>query len=287
MTLELQPLAVPETVHLLAPLRAGLATLLRSLEPGDWDKPTVAGAWRVRDVVAHLLDGELRTLAAHRDGHSLSTDREIRSYDDVIGLIQRLNSEGVTAGRHLSARLLTDLLCVSGEWMSTFAMSLDPEAPALFAVAWAGEAESTNRFDTAREYTERWHHEMQIRSALGTRGHPETLLAEEFAVPLLETSIRVLPHAYRAESATEGTAIVAVVEASNWARAYTLRRDGGVWRLYAGEALEPAARVVGSADAWWRLFFNALPSDDVARAFVATGTPTLLAPLWRARSVMV
>jgi hypothetical protein len=50
-------------------------------------------------------------------------------------------------------------------------------------VAWAGEAESTNLFDTAREYTERWHHDMQIRSPLGAQGHAEALLEERLAVP--------------------------------------------------------------------------------------------------------
>jgi len=285
--LEPRPLAVPDTVPLFVPLRAGLLTLLRSLEPADWDRPTIAGAWRVRDVAAHLLDGELRKLAAHRDGHALATGGEVRTYDDVVALIQRLNAEGVAAGRHLSARLLIDLLAVTGEWMRTFVAALDPEARALFPVGWAGEAESTNRFDTAREYTERWHHEMQIRAPLGSRGHAETLLAEEFAAPLLETAVRVLPHAYRAESAAEGATVVIAIEESTWARAYTVRRDAGVWQLYAGETPEPTARVAGSADAWWRLFFNALPPNEVSHAFVATGAPSALAALWRARSVMV
>jgi hypothetical protein len=153
-------LAPPETVHLFPQLHAQLLTLLRALQPADWERPTVAGAWRVRDVAAHLLDGELRTLAAHRDGHLLSSDGPVSSYADVVALIQRLNATGVEFGQRLSPALLTDLLEVTGRWMSAFVATLDPDAPALFAVAWAGETESNNRFDTAREYTERWHHQM-------------------------------------------------------------------------------------------------------------------------------
>ena len=284
---QLRSLAVPDTRPLFVPLRAGLLSLLRSLEPADWDRPTIAGAWRVRDVAAHLFDGEVRTLAAHRDGHTLAAGGDVRSYDDIVALIDGLNAEGVAAGKHLSSRLITDLLAVTGEWMHAFVAALDPDAPARFAVAWAGETESTNRFDTAREYTERWHHEMQIRLALGVPGHSEWLLEERFVAPLIETAVRVLPHAYRQFPAADGLTVVLGIEASNWGRAYTLRREARAWQLYAGEAPEPTARVAGSADAWWRLFFNALPSADMTRAFAATGMPALLAPLWRARSVMV
>jgi uncharacterized protein (TIGR03083 family) len=260
--------------------------LLHALEPVDWERPTVAGAWRVRDVVAHLLDGELRTLAAHRDGHKPSTEAPAGSYEDILMLIQRLNAEGVAFAARLSPRLLTDLLGVTGRWMSTFVASLDPDAPALFSVAWAGEAQSDNRSDTAREYTERWHHQMQIRAALGERGRPEVLLAPKFLVPLLETSVRVLPYAYRMVPAPEGTSVVLRV-ASDPQLAWTLRRDGGSWRLFGGDIAEPTARVTASPDALWRRFFNALPASEAPRAVAAEGRQELLAPLVHARSVMV
>jgi hypothetical protein len=45
-----------------------LVTLLRGLPSESWNRSTVAGAWVVRDVVAHLLDSTLRRLSFHRDG---------------------------------------------------------------------------------------------------------------------------------------------------------------------------------------------------------------------------
>jgi uncharacterized protein (TIGR03083 family) len=283
---DLAPLPPLDTAPLFPDLHAELLTLLRVLEPSDWQRPTVAGDWRVRDVAAHLLDGELRTLAAHRDGHPLSADGPVTTYEDVVELIRRLNAAGVAFGARLSPRLLTDLLEVTGRWMSAFVASLDPDAPALFAVAWAGEAESDNRFDTAREYTERWHHQMQIRAAVGERGRPAVLLAPKYLVPLVETSVRVLPHAYREVSAPDGTS-VALRLAGNPSRAWTLRREGGSWRLYGGEAARSTARVAAEPDVLWRLFFNALPASEASRALAVDGPRELVAPLLRARSVMV
>jgi hypothetical protein len=47
---------------------ADLTALLRRLTLEDWERPTAAGQWAVRDVVAHLADGALRRLSFHRDG---------------------------------------------------------------------------------------------------------------------------------------------------------------------------------------------------------------------------
>src|SRR4029453_19318037 len=66
MPLEL-PAAI-DTRALFRPVSGSLVTLLRALPEESWARPTVAGAWLVRDVVAHLLDSTLRRLSFHRDG---------------------------------------------------------------------------------------------------------------------------------------------------------------------------------------------------------------------------
>lgn len=280
------PLAVLDTAPLFAPLHAELMTLLRALSPADFDRPTVAGTWRVRDVAAHLLDGDLRKLSAHRDGHLLAPDRTLTGYADVVSLINGLNATGVEYGRRLSPVLLTDLLDVTGRWVSEFVRALDPDAPALFAVAWAGENRSTNRFDTAREYTERWHHQMQVRDALGEAGHPEVLLAPRIATPLFEASMRALPHGYRDVIAPEGESVT--VRLSGAAPlAWTLRREADRWVLYGGADARAATQVEVTPDALWRLLYNALPPDRARRDMRVSGPENLLAPLFRTRSVMV
>ena len=64
-----EPLTPIYTAELFSPLHQELLALLRGLTPADWERPTVAGSWRVRDVAAHLLDVSLRKLSFQRDGH--------------------------------------------------------------------------------------------------------------------------------------------------------------------------------------------------------------------------
>src|SRR5689334_7783825 len=80
---------VIDTRYLFAPLHAELMSLLRGLTPDDWERPTLARAWRVRDVAAHLLDTQLRRLSGHRDGHLLPPDRPL------VGYINHLDRKSV------------------------------------------------------------------------------------------------------------------------------------------------------------------------------------------------
>ena len=57
------------TAHLFPKIEGLLIELLRSLEPNDWERQTVAPAWRVKDVAAHLLDTQLRKLSLARDAY--------------------------------------------------------------------------------------------------------------------------------------------------------------------------------------------------------------------------
>ena len=75
---------------LFAPLHAELMALLRGLTADDWQRQTVALRWRVRDVVAHLLDTQLRKLAAHRDGHLAPAGGAA----SVLDIINTLNAFG-------------------------------------------------------------------------------------------------------------------------------------------------------------------------------------------------
>ncbi len=126
-----------------------LIELLGSLEPGEWDLPTVAPLWKVRDVAAHLLDTPLRKLSLVRDGWYVEAV-DIRSPQDVITLVNRLNREGVAVYRRLSPSVLLDLMKLACEQSAQFHESLDPFAPAAFAVSWAGEERSLNWFDRPR-----------------------------------------------------------------------------------------------------------------------------------------
>jgi uncharacterized protein (TIGR03083 family) len=272
------PLGIRDVRDLFAPLHRELIVLLRGLTPEQWELPTVAGAWLVRDVAAHLLDGDLRIVSAHRDGHLPRAAAS--TYEEVLALINAQNASAVAWAQRLSTRLLVELLEVSGAIASAFLESLDPHAPALFPVAWAGESESKNWMDTGREYTERWHHQMQIRDAVGA---PPRLLEREWLEPLLDFSLRALPRAYATVEAPVGTAILLQVGEDAW----TLRREEARWQLFAGAAPSPSVTVRLPPAIAWQLLYNALPPERARSLVDVVGDTALADPLFTMRSVMV
>src|ERR1700761_4926905 len=94
---------------LLREVDTKLIELLRSLSAAEWDLPTIAPRWCVRDVAAHLLDTALRKLSLARDEWRVEK-AEIRSYADVVELVNRLNREGVAVYRRLSPAVLIELM---------------------------------------------------------------------------------------------------------------------------------------------------------------------------------
>src|SRR5947207_11333397 len=114
----MQTLRPIDTRYLFAPLHAELMSLLRGLAPDDWNRPTVARAWRVRDVAAHLLETQLRRLSAQRDGHRLTPDRPL------IDFLNDLNATWVAAARRFSPRVIAELLEATGPTFVAFIESL-------------------------------------------------------------------------------------------------------------------------------------------------------------------
>jgi uncharacterized protein (TIGR03083 family) len=279
----LAPLPIVDTRGMFRPVAAELVTLLRRMAPDDWLQPTVAGAWRVRDVVAHLLDTTLRRLSFHRDALAPPPPAApIASERDFVAFINGLNASWVAAAQRLSPRVLTDLYERAADDAAGFFESQPLDGPALFPVSWAGEDASANWFDIGREFTELWHHQQQVRMALGA----ESLADPRYLHAVLALSVRGLPHAYRDVAAAEGQTVV--IEVSGQAGGeWTLSRTGDRWTLADGAPDGEAARVRLDQDAAWRLLFNALREAEAARAAQITGRAELAAPLLRARSVIV
>src|SRR5579863_8324160 len=225
-----------------------LISLLRSLDPDEWGLQSVAPAWKVRDVAAHLLDTPLRKLSLVRDGWSVERI-ELQSPKDVVELVNRLNREGVAVYRRLSPSVLVEMMQMVCEQSAAFHESLDPLAPATFSVSWAGEGTSLNWFDTARELTERWHHQQQIRLATNRPG----IMTPELYHPVLDCFVRGLPHLYRDVDAPEGTLVVLEVSGECGGQWFLCRETKG-WNLLKQSAGEFAARVTIPQELAWRVF---------------------------------
>jgi len=223
--------AVPEslppllTAHLFSEIEARLIELLRSLGPDDWERQTLAPRWKVRHVVAHLLDTQLRKLSIVRDGYVAET-RQIHSPQDLVDFINRLNSEGVGQYSRLSPSVLISLMETASRESCAFHQSLDPYARASFSVSWAGESESQNWFDTARELTERWHHQQQIREAVAKPG----IMTPRLYHPVLDCFMRALPHTYR-DLRVEPCSFLEVIVAGDCGGNWYLYREEDRWKL--------------------------------------------------------
>lgn len=271
-----------DVVPLFGPLHEELVRLLSGLSAGDWERPTVAGTWRVRDVAAHLLDTDLRRISSQRDGWALPVDPPVAGWADLVKLLNGLNARWVEATRRLSPRVLNELLTYSGRELAAVVATLDPDAPAPFSVLWADQTVSTNWFDLGREYTEKWHHQAQIRLAVGAA----PLDGRRFFHPVLAFSMHALPRALDGEEAPDGTA-VSVIVTGEAGGAWSAVRAAAGWRLFEGEAPSPAARLAMEGETAWRLLYNALSTEEARLGVKAEGDARLVAAVLRARSVMV
>jgi len=231
---------------LLRKVDGKLLELLGDLRAEEWDLETVVPQWTVRDVAAHLLDTALRKLSLVRDGWFVEKV-EIRSAEDVVALVNRLNREGVAVYRRLSPPVLSGLMAVACKESAEFHESLDPFAAAAFPVSWAGEERSANWFDTARELTERWHHQQQIRLATGRPG----IMTPELYYPVLDCFLRGLPYGYRKLEAGQGSAVRVAIpgecggewQIRRYAAGWVLETPQGDWNAHVTIPPEIAWRV--------------------------------------------
>lgn len=278
----LTPLAPVETVDLIREVDESLIPLLRSLEPEDWRRPAV-GTWTVRDVVAHLLDGALRRLSLDRDGHQpIAPGRDLLDHSNLVAYLNELNADWVRASDRLSSKVMTDLLEQVCPQMADYFESLDPEAEATFPVSWAGEDSSRAWMDVAREFTERWHHQQQIREAVET----PSLDQEKFVLPLLETLIRALPRSYATLEAPDGT-VVEIRLRDLGGRSWALERHAGGWQLGTPtDDVEADAVIELLAETAWRLFTKGITSLEAESASSISGERRLTEPFFNTLAIM-
>ncbi len=278
----LRPLEPRWTAPLFPRLGARLSELLRSMDAEDWERPTVCSGWTVRDIAAHLLDSCLRRVSADRDEFVRPPEPgEVTDYASLIGFLDRLNAEWVQAARRLSPALLIELLEFAEDRLAETLTRLEPEAPARFAVSWAGEEESKLWFDVARELTERWLHQQQIRLAVGA----EPLDDPEISRAVLETFLRALPHRYREVEAEAGATVAILVRGAE-PYEFALRCRGDGWDLLAGSSSEAIARVGVDEETAWLLLTKGLPGDAARERAEVDGPEALVSPFFDVIAVM-
>jgi uncharacterized protein (TIGR03083 family) len=252
------------TAHLFPELEAQLIELLRSLAPEDWEKQTLAPKWKVKDVAAHLLDTQVRKLAAARHGYKPENSKKL-SPEKLITLINSLNAEGVRKYSQLNPDDSISKMEAASRESAEYHQALDPFGTAMFPVSWAGEEESANWFDTAREFTERWHHQQQIRVAV----HKPGIMTREFYFPVLDCFLRALPYSYRNVSAKSGS-LAQFNVSGECGGSWYLFRDGDAWQLIASPDGKKISEVTIPQEIAWRIFTKGISFEE-ARAQVQVG----------------
>ena len=279
----LEQMPPTDTRRFFRPVATELTALLRALPAEAWDRPTVAGTWRVREVIAHLVDVSMRRVSLHRDRHTPpAPPRPPRTEREFVAFINGLNGQWVEAARRISPRMLTDLYESVAAALADFTESFPDDGPALFPVSWAGDEQSDGWFDLGREFTEQWHHQAQVRDAVAA----PPLRDPAWLHAVLLIALRGLPHAFRETRVETGRALT--IEITGTAGGvWTLKRDAGGWTLWAGQESGESARVTMSDDTAWRLLFNALSPEQAESLVARSGDPVVFGPLLRARSVIV
>ncbi|RYY38585.1 MAG: maleylpyruvate isomerase family mycothiol-dependent enzyme [Chitinophagaceae bacterium] len=265
----------------LALLDRMLLELLSSLSPSEWNAQTIAPKWRVKDVAAHLLDGNIRVLSILRDGFAGDPPQDVAGYDDLLAYLNRLNADWVQAMKRVSPEMLLLLHKATGAGFCAYYASLDPFAEAPWPVAWAGEARSLNWMHIAREYTEKWLHQQQIRDAVGRPG----LMTKELFHPLMDVFLRALPFAYRDVAAPHAT-VVQLRISTDIGGDWWLQRSADRWLLVEEAAAKPSARISIPPDIAWKLFSKSVRPAGVRQLIEVEGEEALVRPALELVSVM-
>ncbi len=259
--------------HLFPEERAALLELLGQLSPEEWARPTVCPGWSVKDIGLHLLGDDMGKLSASRDGFRHSPPASARStgdaWADLVAWLNLWNEGWVQAMRRLSPRLLCQMLEFTGKQIYQHFSSLDPLVTG-GPVSWAGPGPAPVWLDVAREYTERWTHQQQIRDALARPG----LKGPRYLAPVLATFVRALPHTFRYVAAGDGASVLLTISGESGSE-WTLRREAGRWALYQGALAACDAHVTLEQESTWRLFTRGISKEEALRHATLAGDPLL------------
>lgn len=259
-----------ETLHLFPILDKMLIELLKSLTEEEWNARTVAKKWNVKDIASHLLDGNLRGLSISRDQYFGEKPENIHSYQDLVDFLNKLNMTWTNAAKRLSPNVLINLLETTGKEYYDHLQTLDPFENAIFSVAWAGEETSLNWFHIAREYTEKFLHQQQIRDAVGK----QALMTKELFHPFIETFIQALPHTYRNTEAVENSVVSLIVTTEIGGQWNIIKKENN-WEFIPSFEGESTSIVKIDPHDAWLLFSKGMTPNEALEKVEISGNQNL------------
>jgi hypothetical protein len=195
--------------------------------------------------------------------------KQINSYQELVAYLNELNATWVNAMKRVSPQLLIQQLESTGKQYIQYLNTLKPFEQAKYSVAWAGEETSLNWFDIAREYTEKWHHQQQIRDAVGIPG----LITKELFYPCIDTFMYALSHSYRNIDATEDT-VIKITVSSNIGGDWYLQKAADNWQLLKQQPSNTIhSEVIIDPDTTWKFLTKAItPQAAMVKSTVMGNT---------------
>jgi uncharacterized protein (TIGR03083 family) len=251
--------------------RNQLLDLLANLATEEWEKPTLCPEWSVKGIALHLLGDDLSYLSRMRDRFSNPFFHNKTSYEweSLVKNLNGANELWVKAAAFLSSQLLIDLLALTGKQFQNYVQSLDPMASG-DVVSWAGPDPAPTWLDVAREYTERWVHQQQIRDAVDKPGLKE----RRFFHPVLDTFTKALPHTFRGVPIAEKVVLKFSVT-GNAGDVWYLVGEANRWSLVQNIELPPVTVVTMDQESCWRLFTKGISKDQASKKTVIEGDQIL------------
>lgn len=241
-----------ETLHLFEDLNQELIYFLAELSHEEWLLPSPVAGRTIKDIASHLIDGSLRRISMQRDHFQDLTDPAPAHHHELIHWVQEKNAQWIGSFRRLSSRIIVEMLKKYEQEVFELYSRLKPEDPALFPVSWAGHAVSPNWLDIARDYTEKWHHQMQMRMA----AQKPLLMSERYLTPLYQTLLLGLPF-HLDQQGFELRDHLLQIEITGKIRLRNRLIDSGQGWAFTDDTLQSPATIIRiPASIGWKYFTN-------------------------------
>ncbi len=272
-----------DTRPLFGDVTEKLLLLLNSLTEEQWYCSTCYPDWKVKDIVAHLLQTGISRLSIQRDAIFKGNEQRSISFSDLSEMIDQNNSIWSDAFSTVSPRVLMDLVTTIEQQLAEYIRTQDLMIDACFPVTWSGQNISENWFDIAREYTERWHHQQQIREAV----QAPSLYEKKYFQPVIHTLIHAVPYWYSDQQADNGTRISIRINGEsggNW----ILIRQMDSWQLNEDDRSLNTQNVIElSEDIAWRFLTRSIPVIEAENKIKFSDDSELLRHFLKVRAIMI
>src|SRR5437764_6073338 len=266
----MHPAGALDVVDHLAAERAALVSLLAGLDDNGWRAPTECPDWSVLGIACHLIGDDMSLLSRQRDGllDPAFTEDPPATVPDFLRRLNEVNNRFVATTAGLSPTLVIELLQVTGSWTHDWYATVDPERRGE-SVHWVSPEPAPYWMLAAREFTERWIHQHQIRRAVHMPWFPDPALT----VAAFAALLRGFPRSLAVLSSPPGTTIT--IAADDVAAAWTLVARAAGWELNDGAPDAPTTRLRAALDDLAAVFSRGVERSDVPDRIAVDGEHAL------------